>query len=165
MRYAEQFLTTYFFIQIENRFWCFEPYGLSQDARCRYVKFCNLKSLISNQCFEGKQATLSIVKNVPDNRKLTMLNCILDMGRSSGHKAVRIHAFDLLLIMIMHGTFTVFFLSIQNWINSNQVCFYIKYPSNYIYWKLQVGSTLVSTQFSNQGIPLGLLECIWKLDF
>jgi len=52
----------------------------------------------------GKQATLSIVKNVPDNRKLTMLNCILDMGRSSGHKAVRIHAFDLLLIMIMHDS-------------------------------------------------------------
>jgi len=52
----------------------------------------------------GKQATLSIVKNVPDNRKLTILNCILDMGRSSGHKAVRIHAFDLLLIMIMHDS-------------------------------------------------------------
>merc|ERR1719483_381527 len=52
----------------------------------------------------GKQATLSIVKNVPDNRKLTILNCILDMGRSSGHKALRIHAFDLLLIMIMHDS-------------------------------------------------------------
>jgi len=48
----------------------------------------------------GKQATLSITQKVPDNRKLLMLNCILNLGQTSSHKAVRVHCFDLLLIMI-----------------------------------------------------------------